>query len=332
MRYLGALFVVFWSGSTLVAAEGVSIKVVKDESLTVIEFRSGEKLVTRYLCGTAVAKPYFWPMLAPGEIPVTRAWPMQKGEQGETTDHVHQKSAWFCHGDVVPEGLEIKSKIKGVEGIDFWSENTGHGKIVTTNVGEPKIDKNHGSIVTTNEWRTAEGVVILKEERTIHFTDLGYARLFTLDIDLMATDYPIIFGDTKEGSMAVRVSDKIAVKPGGGNYRNAEGASGESAVWGKKSLWCDYVGKIDGKEAGIAVFDDPSNPHPSCWHARGYGLMAANPFGRAKSGFSDQKGKNDLVKLAKGEHIKLRYGIALHAGNTETGRVADAFEVFKKKS
>jgi hypothetical protein len=58
--------------------------------------------------------------------------------------------------------------------------------------------------------------------------------------------------------------------------------------------------------------------------------MAANPFGRAKSGFPDMKGKNDRVRLAKGEHLKLRYGIFVHLGDAKEGKVAEAYELFTK--
>src|SRR5262249_50546522 len=87
-----------------------------------LDFRAGKSLVARYHVGAEVAKPYFWPVNAPGGLAVTRGWPMTKAEPGEQTDHVHQKSAWFCHGDVIPEGVELKQKVKGVEGVDFWSE------------------------------------------------------------------------------------------------------------------------------------------------------------------------------------------------------------------
>jgi hypothetical protein len=64
------------------------------------------------------------------------------------------------------------------------------------------------------------------------------------------------------------------------------------------------------------------------WHSRGYGLMAANPFGRDKSGFPDAKGRTDLVKLAKGEHIKFRYGLLVHPGDAKEGKVAECYETF----
>jgi hypothetical protein len=304
---------------------GVHIHAAKDH----VDFLLGKDLVTRYYIGADVAKPYFWPLNGPGGIPLTRAWPMDP-EAKETTDHVHQKSAWFCHGDVIPEGIEVKDKIKGVKGVDFWSEAPGHGAIACVEVGEPKSDKDHAWITTRNEWLTADKVKILDEGRTIHLYDLGGGRLLVLEIDLHASDCPITFGDTKEGSFGVRVRDALTEAKGKGKLENAEGRTGEKEVWGRQSKWCDYSGKIDGKPYGLAIFDDPANPFPACWHSRGYGLHAANPFGRAGSGFPAMADKTDLVKLAKGDHLKLRYGILLHSGDAKDGKVDEAFARFVK--
>src|SRR5262249_17849492 len=112
---------------------------------------------------------------------------------------------------------------------------------------------------------------------------------------------------------------------------NAEGKVGEPAVWGRQSLWCDYSGPLGGKTVGVAVFDHPGNPHPACWHRRGYGLLAAHPFGRAKSGFSAMKERTDLVKLARGQHLTLRYGVLLHTGDAKEGKVAEHFAEFAKR-
>src|SRR5262245_58494293 len=90
-----------------------------------IEFRADGATVAKYHVGAAVAKPYLWPVLAPGNVPVTRGWPMEASPKPVgTEDHVHQKSAWFCHGDVIPEGVElkIKSSEAGGKGVNFWSE------------------------------------------------------------------------------------------------------------------------------------------------------------------------------------------------------------------
>jgi len=301
-----------------------------------LEFRVGKEVVTRYHVGASVAKPYFWPLTASNGAAVTRAWPMEPAGTGDSNDHPHQKSAWFCHGDVIPEGIELKQKIKGVEGVDFWSEATGHGRIVCVHIDDPKNAKDHASVVTKNEWRTADGMKIMDETRTISLYAIGEARLIVLDIDLLASVAPITFGDTKEGSMGVRVNDVIREAPpkgakgGQGKMTNADGKTGEKDIWGYRSKWCDYSGTIDGKVAGITIFDDPSNKYSAAWHSRGYGLMAANPFGRDHSGFPVTKGKTELVKIPKGEHLKLRYGILVHPGDVKEGKVAEAFEKFVK--
>ncbi len=326
------------------AADVPEAKITKDGDFVV--FHAGKDLVAKYqFKGTVqvekgsstkpLAKPFFYPLLAPGDVPVTRDWPMVRGNKGETTDHFHQKSVWFCHGDVIPEGIEIKTKSgdKHVKGVDFWSEFPGHGRIEFVTVGVPKqVSPTHALIETHNAWKTPDDQKILEESRTIHFHTLPTGSLFVLDIDLSASACPITFGDTKEGSMGVRVPDSVRLqnKEGGGVVTSSNGKSAKAPakdnlpVWGEQADWHDY----SGPKAGLAVFDDPQNPYRAAWHTRAYGLMAANPFGRAGCGFPSQKGKTELVKLAKGDHLKLRYGFFAHSGNAETGKVAEAYKVF----
>jgi methane monooxygenase PmoA-like len=321
-----------WSGVILLALsastsaqEKVAIRATKSH----IDFLVGDEQIARYQIGPKYPKPIFWPVLAPGGVPVTRAWPMEEARPGESKDHPHQKSAWFCHGDVIPEGLELKDKIRGVEGVDFWSEAKGHGRIVCTRVEEIKKPGLNG-LNTHNTWETADGTKILDEDRRIFFYNLGKARLIVLDIDLHASAYPITFGDTKEGAMGIRINDAIRVAKGKGKIQNAEGQINEKGCWGKISAWCDYSGPIDGKVVGLAVLCDPKNAYPSCWHSRDYGLMAANPFGRKRAAFPAVKGRTDLVRIARGDHLHFRYGILVHEGDAETGRVAEHYQQFVK--
>lgn len=343
-----AVVVLFLSASpSLAQAKKLAIKSVKDR----IDFLVGDELVSSYQTGD-FSKPIFWPLNAPGGIPLTRAWPMVKGRDGESTDHIHQKSAWFCYGDVIPEGIEIKHKIRGVEGVDFWAESAGHGKIVCVEIKSPAaVDvyshmrssrfpcrflarrlvhtESYARVVTKNEWRTADGVGFMDEIRVLSLHDLGNAHLIVLDIDLHASVAPITFGDTKEGALGIRINDQIAaLKTSKGKIQNAEGKVGEKECWGHISAWCDYSGPIGGKMVGLAILADPNNPYPSCWHVRGYGLMAANPFGRAKSKFPAVLDRTDLVRLAKGEHLRLRYGLLMHEGDAVTGQVAEHFRRF----
>ena len=237
-----------------------------------IEFTAGDELVTRYVIAEGIAKPYLWPLNAPGNVAVTRGWPMQKGLAKETTDHVHQKSAWFCHGDVIPEGLDLKERStdKRVKGVDFWSETRGHGKIVCVEVGDQKSDGSAASVVTRNEWRAPDGTKIMDERRIVTVRDLGDARLIVLDIDLHASVCPITFGDTKEGSMGVRVSDEFRLTaPGSDGVVTSSDSKASKApakdnlpMWGRRADWHDYSGTTDGKLVGIALFDHPKNAAP----------------------------------------------------------------------
>lgn len=307
------------------AAANVAIK-VQDRHIDLV---ADGQLVGRYHVDPALPKPHFHPLSGPFGKPITRGYPMIKDDPTETKDHPHQRAVWFCHGDVLPEGIELKQRIKGVEGVDFWSERPGAGRIMCMEVGKPHSDKGHAWIRTRNEWRTADDQKIMDETRFLFFYDLGTAKLIVFDIDLHASVVPITFADTKEGSMGVRVAETL-IEPKGGLLENAEGKRTEKQCWGMASSWCDYSGTVDGKKVGIAILDDPKNPYPAYWHSRGYGLMAANPFGRGKAGFPAAKGRTDLVKLGKGDHLRLRYGVLVHPGDAKEGRVAEHFQQFVK--
>lgn len=325
---------------SIVQADDVSAKIEKNG----IEFKTGSTVVARYVTDPQYPKPFLFPVVAPGNVPVTRGYPIEPGKPGGSNDHIHHKSVWFCHGDVIPEGIELKIKTsdKNGHGVDFWSETKDkdgtkrYGQIRSVKISEPKtIAKNHVSVETQNEWLTPDGVKILDETRVIHFLDLPEGRLFEFDIALKAGVCPISFGDTKEGAFGIRTHDQLRPsEKTGATVTTAEGKvleppiKDDIAIWGQPSAWVDYSGMVDGKAVGIAVFDHPSNPHAS-WHARAYGLNAANPFGRKLSGFPSQKGKNELLKIEKDGELKLKYAVYAHAGDAKAGKVAEAYEAFK---
>ncbi len=295
-----------------------------------VEISDGGKILTVFHFGD-FAKPVFYPLKSPAGLPLTRSWPFEKNIPGDTSDHPHQKSAWFCHGDVIVDGIKPAGIIKSVEGHDFWSEALGHGKIVATEVtlGEPC--KGKVSFHVKLEWRSADGKKLFDETRVYTFTTVKGGWVMVMDSDIFASVARIIFGDTKEGSFGIRINDNIreANKTGMGKISNAEGLEGEKKCWGLISNWCDYSGTLDGKKGGITIFADSKNPHPTAWHVRAYGLMAANPFGRNRSGFPAQKGKTDLVTVEKGEHLRMRYGIYVHDGDAKEAGVAEVYKTFQ---
>lgn len=345
VRFLLPTFLMLgWLVSTSQAAElavekGDDTLHFKVGSKTVLSYRYGGKIWDGKGGEKPLAKPFFYPILAPNGTEVTRPWPIVRDDQPPTTDHIHQKSAWFCHGDVIPEGIEItaKSATRGVEGANYWDESANHGRMVCTAVGEPKkVSESHIVVPTRNEWQTSDGKKILDEVRNIHFVTRPEGHLIILDITLTPV-VPVTFGDTKEGSMGVRVHDQMrTVQAGSGTVTSSSGvvvshpAKDTLPVWGEIADWHDYSGKVNGTAVGVAIFADPKNPYPSAWHTRAYGLLAANPFGRAGSGFPSQKGKTNLVKLGKGEDLKMRFAIYAHDGDANSGKVKEAFEQFQK--
>ena len=259
-----------------------------------------------------VQKPYLYPVNSPRGVSVTRGYPMDP-RPGETKDHPHHTSLWFAHGDV--------------NGHDFWHGPNGERIVhVESQVLPTTASKLDPGVQSTFEWRDPDGDVICTEQRIMRFSADQSMRTIDFDLTLVATAEQVTFGDTKEGTFAIRLAPTLRLTGSAaqGSARNSEGVMGKD-VWGKRAKWIEYSGPINGEMVGVAIYDHPDNPrHPTWWHAREYGLVAANPFGRrAFEGKRQQAG--DLVIL-KGESIRLRYRIVIHDGAWDVKRLEAAFE------
>lgn len=302
-----------------------------------LEFKVGDHAVGQYLFDPSQPRPHFHPLYSLESKPLTRAFPMQKDVPGETKDHVHHRGCWVGHQIVM---LAAKEEGQKPINANFWAEAVNPaqqqlGKQICTKVEEAHNGPGHAWVVTNNTWQTASGTKILVEKRTLHLVSLGGAHLVIFDIDFHASEGDITFGDEKDGFMAIRVADVMAEKSKkGGLLENAEGkqhmGSGDNkdrkGCWGLRSAWVDYSGVVEEKPVGVALLDHPRNPIPACWHARDYGLLTANPFGRKGSKFPDAQG--DVAKLKAGEHMTFRYGVLIHAGNAQAGKVAEHYQAF----
>jgi hypothetical protein len=110
---------------------------------------------------------------------------------------------------------------------------------------------------------------------------------------------------------------------------NAEGKETEKNVWGKRSPWLDYSGQVDGQTVGVAVFDSPGNPrHPTYWHTRAYGLLAANPFGVRD--FTADKSQNGSMTVAPGQTLRFRYRVVIHTGDSREAQIAELYRQYAK--
>lgn len=280
-----------------------------------VEIQVDGKIITNYYYTDKYARPFLYPIIGPYGAGVTRGFPV-KIIEGETNDHPHHKSIWTAYGDV--------------NGVNNWEEHEGHGKTLHKEflVCEGKSDMAH--LVTLNDWVNKESMKIMEEKREIRICSLlGEEQLFDFVITFKATESDVKFGDTKEGGIvSVRVATSMDGDKGG-KIENADGKVGEKETWGKPSNWCDYSGKVDGKEVGIAIFDHPANlRYPTYWHVRDYGLMTANCFGM--SHFEDNPNKKGDYVLQKGKELRFRYQVLIHKGGVKEGQVAERYKEYIK--
>ena len=96
---------------------------------------------------------------------------------------------------------------------------------------------------------------------------------------------------------------------GNGTMVDSHGRRNGKEIWSNSADWCDYSGTLDGQHVGMTLFCHPKNFRPSWFHARDYGLLEANPFGREAFG----KGEKSKVVVQPGDHLRLRYGVLVHA-------------------
>jgi len=273
------------------------------------------KPFTTLFYGGQWGKPYLHPLRAASGTAVTRMFPMDT-KVGETTDHPHHNGVWFTHGDV--------------NGVDFWmndpsSKSPKKGKVLVDRVVSATGGEKDGSIVAVFNWIDHEGKKLITENRTMKFYADALYRIVDFDVTFTANE-KVKFGDTKEGTFAVRLTTEMDGEHTG-KMTNAEGKEGEKLVWGKPSHWVDYSGKIAGESVGVTIMDHHDNPkHPTYWHSRNYGLFAANIFGE-RDFFADRT-RDGGVSLEVGKSMRFRYRVLIHAGDTASVPVANLYKSY----
>jgi len=285
------------------------------------------KLFTEFWTKGA-AHVYYWPIIGPNGAKMTRAWPMEEAP-GEEHDHPHHRSMWFSHGLV--------------NGVDFWGETASYksdakhpvGQIVHEKILEAKGGPEVGVLTSQEKWAAPDGSVPVTSRQTLRvYSRPGTERLMDFEVTLTAGDKDAVFGDTKEGTAAIRIAESMRLKgpkstPGAGKIINSEGDSGDQA-WGKRAKWVDMSGPIDGKTYGIAFMDHPSNPrHPTRWHARDYGLFAANPFCEKEMDKNQPTGAGDFT-LKAGQSVTFKYRILIHEGDGDAAKVNARYQAYSQ--
>jgi hypothetical protein len=296
-----------------------------------IEVLFNDTLLTCYNYSDSIMKPVLFPISTRSGITVTRGYPLAPRE-GERIDHPHHIGLWLNY--------------ESVNGLDFWNNSTAipydkrahYGSVVHDGIVKTEPGKNKATLEVTARWVDHRRTILLRETTVYKFSVAGNnfiidrtTTLNPMEVDVSMKDIkdgllglrvarelehpssePEVFVDSKGQTTAVPVINNDGVS---GEYLSSEGKRGND-VWGTRGRWVSLRGIMDDEHVSITIIDHPQNPgYPTYWHARGYGLFAANPLGQEI--FS--KGKEKLnFNIKKGESATFRYRVVIHQGKELT--------------
>lgn len=239
-----------------------------------------------------VWRPYFANVHAPGGLQVTRNRPLK---DGDPDDHAAMHPGiWMSFGDI--------------NGNDYWrlKAKTIHDGFIEAPKGGPGV----GTFAVQNLYLNKDESGFACTEICRYTVRCVSDAVYSLEMKstFSADMGEIRFGDQEEFGLGVRVAAPLMVG-NGGQIVDSEGRKNEKGVWGKQAEWCSYRGPLGGKIAGITVVPGPDNFRPSWYHARDYGLLVANPFGRnAMTG-----GDKSSVVVKPGEKLTLEFTLLIFA-------------------
>ncbi len=338
------IFSIWLAGLILMTGGAVfaqAVKIVEQKDRKQLDVYVDQQLFTSYCYWDSQKKPILYPLQTASGTVVTRSYPVAK-VAGERTDHPHHVSAWFNYGNI--------------NGVDFWNNSGGAGSEKMGTIRHQAVKairngKGKGELDVTMDWIMPDGAKVLQQDETIIFRAAKNMRIIDRVITLTAQGQKVVFGDSKEGALGIRVArqleepstqplvftdeqgnpTKVAVldnKGVEGVYLSSEGQVGEKNSWGKKAKWMTLSGHVREEDVVIGIFDHPKNPlYPTYWHNRGYGLFAANPFGAKEF----TKGQTVLnYTLEPGQKVTMRFRILIHSGKLTAVETESLYGQFLK--
>ena len=329
LNFLPALIMVNLPVMETIAQKSEPVKIVKDAKENKYDISIGGKFFTSFLYPSNLEKPVLYPIHSAKGTEVTRGFPLHP-KAGDPTDHPHHLGLWF--------------NFENVNGLDFWNNSYAipaekknlYGWIKTDRILKTS-DGAKGELAYHANWTNQKNEVLLEETTTYEFSGTASQRIIDRTTVLKAKT-PVVFNDAKDGLLGLRLAHALeipattdqkftddkgnvtVVKAGtdkipNGNYITSEGKEGNDA-WSTRGVWCKVYGKMGTDSVSISIIDHPSNPnYPTFWHARGYGLFAANPLGEKI--FTNNKSAKNLT-LKPGESVTFRYRILIEEANKTT--------------
>ena len=331
--------IIFYSFAS--AQKQEMVKLVKEKDANRINVFIGNKPFTSFFYPDTLEKPVLYPIIAANGTTVTRGFPLNP-QPGEPTDHPHHIGMWF--------------NFENVNKLDFWNNSFAipkekknmYGWIKTDRIAETK-DGTKGLLTYHANWTNQQNETLLEETTTFEFSGTDRLRIIDRTTTLKAVT-EVNFTDAKDGLLGFRLAHALEIptaedkkftddkgivtvvkgtkgSTANGNYITSEGKEGDAA-WSTRGRWCKVYGKMGKDSVSVVIIDHPKNPnYPTFWHARGYGLFAANPLGEKV--FTNGKSAKNL-QLKQGESVIFRYRIVVDNGNKtinnkEINALADSY-------
>jgi hypothetical protein len=289
------------------ADKAPKIELVRHEADRRVDVTIDGRPFTSYAWPANLAKPVLYPIRTDTGQVITRGYPVDP-QPDESTDHPHHVGLWFNYGDVA--------------GADFWGNSAGirnekpsgkHGSIVHKAIESAKGGPGRGELIVSADWVMPDGKPVMRERTRFGFEAAAGRLAIDRVATLTATTGDVPLPDNKEGMLALRLARSLEHPgrknaQGTGQYRSSEGKVGDD-VWGTRARWMMLTGKAGTGPVTIAILDHPKNPgFPTYWHARGYGLFAANPLGQKAL----SKGKETLgFAVKRGSPARFAYRVLL---------------------
>lgn len=292
------------------------IQLKKEAGENKVSVQINNQPFTSLLWPDTLEKPVLYPIYAPNNQVITRGYPIQPRPE-DTTDHPHHIGLWMNY--------------ESVNGLDFWNNSSAKPAAEKHRYGWIKLDSilkmqsgSKGVLTYAAHWHNQQRDRMMNEKTTFVFTATKEYNIIDRYTELKAVQ-PIIFKDVKDGLLGLRFRRELQIpannadKIAAGTYITSEGKKGDEA-WGTQAAWCMLYGKVGNEAMSVLIIDHPQNfGYPTYWHARGYGLFAANPLGRKV--FSNGKDSANL-QLKPAQAVKFQYRVVVASGNEKLSEAA----------
>ncbi|MEW4486835.1 DUF6807 family protein [Thalassoglobus sp. JC818] len=256
-----------------------------------VVIRAGANEIARYVFkDQEIPRPYLCDVKAPTQFQVTRRHPPIPDV--DATDHATMHPGiWLAFGDL--------------SGSDFWRNKATIQHVEF--LANPQHEDEPETLRERKLYLSKDGEVLCEEEFSLRVIvkDSGY--LFEFD-SIFTSDREFSFGDQEEMGLGVRAATQLA-ENAGGRMKSSRGLESAKAIWGQPAEWCELSRVIENDKVGFAIFCHRDNLRSSWMHARDYGLMTANLFGREAM----KQGERSRIVVMPEEEFRLRYAVFVYA-------------------